>query len=144
MLDSTVYDAMDIKGKRHSLEGLFIPAIHRGEQYLPSDTLWVYLDALESGIEKMIHSGAVTVINCEGLNRLGARCAGIERAGVVPLRWGAPRLLLVTPEQGAILDQGDELVQAWRLWRYKFEPSTDGYIVGSPNRTEAKIAKMLG
>ena len=59
-----------------------------------------------------------------------------QRAAVVPLRWGAPRVICL--DRGLFQALGEDLSQepfrAARLWRYKFDPSTDLAI--SPCRPE--------
>lgn len=50
-----------------------------------------------------------------------------QRAAVVPLRWGSPRILCL--DRGIFRALGEDLSQepfrAARLWRYKFDPKTD-------------------
>lgn len=50
-----------------------------------------------------------------------------QRAAVVPLRWGAPRVLAL--DQGFFEAFGEDLKEepfpAARLWRYEFDPTTD-------------------
>lgn len=50
-----------------------------------------------------------------------------QRAAVVPLRWGAPRVLVL--DRGLFKVLGDDLRQepfrAARLWRHEFDPRTD-------------------
>jgi hypothetical protein len=50
-----------------------------------------------------------------------------QRAAVVPLRWGAPRIVVVSGGFYHHLgrDLQDELFPAARLWRYNFDPKTD-------------------
>jgi DNA processing protein len=59
-----------------------------------------------------------------------------QRSAVVPLRWGAPRILCL--DRGLFRALGEDLsnepFRAARLWRYKFDPSTDLAI--SPCRPE--------
>jgi predicted Rossmann fold nucleotide-binding protein DprA/Smf involved in DNA uptake len=59
-----------------------------------------------------------------------------QRASVVPLRWGAPRVLCL--DRGLFQALGENLSEepfrAARLWRYKFDPTTDLAI--SPCRPE--------
>lgn len=46
--------------------------------------------------------------------------------GIVPLRWGAPRVLLLRfPKQIEAVKAGQEIRSEWRLWRYRYDPSTD-------------------
>ena len=60
-----------------------------------------------------------------------------QRSAVVPLRWGAPRILCL--DRGLFQVLGDDLrneaFRIARLWRYEFDPSTD--LVVSPFRPEA-------
>lgn len=50
-----------------------------------------------------------------------------KAAGVVPLRWGAPRVLVLDRELFDALgeDLSQEAFQEARLWRHQFDPSTD-------------------
>jgi len=60
-----------------------------------------------------------------------------QRSAVVPLRWGAPRILCL--DRGLFRALGENLVEepfrAARLWRYQFDPTTD--LVVSPFRPDA-------
>lgn len=60
-----------------------------------------------------------------------------QRSAIVPLRWGAPRILALDRGLFQVLGQDlkDEAFRAARLWRYEFDPSTD--LVVSPFRPEA-------
>lgn len=62
-----------------------------------------------------------------------------QRAALVPLRWGAPRILCL--DRGLFEALGDDLreepFRAARLWRYQFDPSTD--LVISPFRPHASF-----
>lgn len=55
-----------------------------------------------------------------------------QRSAVVPLRWGAPRIIVL--DRGMFDALGDELdeepFRAARLWRFKFDPSTDLVLSG--------------
>lgn len=57
----------------------------------------------------------------------GSNTPAYRAAAVVPLRWGAPRIVVV--ERGLFPALGDdlerELFPAARLWRYRFDPATD-------------------
>jgi DNA processing protein len=59
-----------------------------------------------------------------------------QRSAIVPLRWGAPRILCL--DQGLFHAMGHDLKKegfsAARLWRYEFDPETD--LVVSPFRPE--------
>lgn len=50
-----------------------------------------------------------------------------QRAAVVPLRWGAPRILVLDQGMYAVLgpDLKEEPFRTARLWRFQFDPSTD-------------------
>jgi DNA processing protein len=60
-----------------------------------------------------------------------------QRSAVVPLRWGAPRILCL--DRGLFRVLGDDLrneaFRAARLWRYEFDPLTD--LVITPFRPES-------
>jgi DNA processing protein len=60
-----------------------------------------------------------------------------QRSAVVPLRWGAPRILCLDRGMLQVLgpDLKDEAFRAARLWRYEFDPATD--LVVSPFRPES-------
>jgi len=60
-----------------------------------------------------------------------------QRSAIVPLRWGAPRILCFDRGLFKVLgeDLKDEAFRAARLWRYEFDPQTDLAI--SPFRPEA-------
>lgn len=111
--------------------------------WLASDALWSDLDDLERQVEKVILEGKVVVVNCNLLGKNAQETRLIERAGVVSLRWGAPRLLLVTPEQSRALDRREELCRNWRLWRYQFDPGHDAWVQGSPVKAEALIRRNI-
>ena len=57
----------------------------------------------------------------------GTNTDAYQRAAVVPLRWGAPRILVL--DRGLFIALGDNLdeepFRTARLWRYKFDPETD-------------------
>lgn len=68
----------------------------------------------------------------EGVERSEVLVAGhdtpeYQRVAVVPLRWGAPRILVLDMGMFAALgeDLEDEPFRLARLWRYKFDPQTD-------------------
>lgn len=60
-----------------------------------------------------------------------------QRSAVVPLRWGAPRILALDRGLFKVLGENlrDEAFRAARLWRYEFDPKTD--LVVSPFRPDA-------
>lgn len=84
-------------------------------------------------IEKLVEEG---VLNSEILVA-GHDRPEYQRAAVVPLRWGAPRILCLDRGLFKVLgdDLKDEAFRAARLWRYQFDPHTD--LVVSPFRPEA-------
>ncbi len=65
-----------------------------------------------------------------------------QRAAVVPLRWGAPRIVCL--DRGLFRALGEDLNQepfrAARLWRYQFDPLTD--LALSPCRPELGFAGL--
>jgi predicted Rossmann fold nucleotide-binding protein DprA/Smf involved in DNA uptake len=62
-----------------------------------------------------------------------------QRSAIVPLRWGAPRILVLDRGLFEVLGQDlkDEAFRAARLWRYEFDPNTD--LAVSPFRPEARF-----
>lgn len=62
-----------------------------------------------------------------------------QRSALVPLRWGAPRILCLDRGLFEALGRNlkDEPFRAARLWRFQFDPSTD--LVISPFRPDAKF-----
>jgi DNA processing protein len=64
----------------------------------------------------------------------GTTTDAYQRASIVPLRWGAPRILVLDrglfPALGENLEE--EPFRAARLWRYRFDPESD--LVISRNR----------
>lgn len=74
-------------------------------------------------IEKLAEAGVLDGETLVG----GHDRAEYQRASVVPLRWGAPRILCL--DRGLFQALGENLSEepfrAARLWRYKFDPSTD-------------------
>jgi predicted Rossmann fold nucleotide-binding protein DprA/Smf involved in DNA uptake len=84
-------------------------------------------------IERLAEEG---VLNAEALVS-GVNRAPYQRAAVVPLRWGSPRILCL--DRGLLPTLGETLSEepfpAARLWRYKFDPQTD--LVVSPARPQS-------
>jgi DNA processing protein len=64
----------------------------------------------------------------------GTNTDAYQRAAIVPLRWGAPRILVL--DRGLFVALGSDLSEepfrTARLWRYRFDPETD--LVLSRNR----------
>lgn len=77
------------------------------------------LDAIEAEAEQCVLNSKVLVC--------GVHNSAHQRAAVVPLRWGSPRILVLSGgfrhHLGENLDQ--EPFRAARLWRYKWDPQTD-------------------
>jgi len=77
------------------------------------------LRTIDSLTEEMVLAGKVLVS--------GHDTPEYQRSAIVPLRWGAPRILVL--DQGFFEVFGENLdeepFRAARLWRYKFDPKTD-------------------
>ena len=90
------------------------------------------LDQVESLTEEGVLSGEVLV---SGHNR-----PEYQRSAIVPLRWGAPRILCL--DQGLFSALGEDLKEepfrSARLWRYQFDPVTD--LVVTPFRPESHFS----
>lgn len=76
-------------------------------------------DELEREAERIVLAGEVLVT--------GIHNPAHQRVAIVPLRWGAPRILVFS---GGFLhhlgsDLTEEPFRAARLWRYQFDPKTD-------------------
>jgi len=84
------------------------------------------LDWIEEQVEKLVLEGYVVVS--------GHDKPAYQRAAVVPLRWGAPRILVL--DTGLFESLGENLDQepfaAARLWRYQFDARTDLAISAVP------------
>lgn len=89
------------------------------------------LDQIEQLAEEGVLSGKILVT--------GHDRPEYQRSAVVPLRWGAPRILVL--DRGLFQVLGDDLkneaFRMARLWRYEFDPTTD--LVISPFRPEASF-----
>lgn len=99
-------------------------AVLSSRNALPAD-----LDQIETLTETGVLDGEVLVA--------GHDRPEYQRAAVVPLRWGAPRILCLDRGLFRVLgsDLRDEAFRAARLWRYQFDPQTD--LVVSPFRPES-------
>lgn len=79
----------------------------------------VELEAIERESERIVLAGATLVC--------GVHNAAHQRAAIVPLRWGAPRILVLSG--GFLHHLGENLKEepfrAARLWRYQWDPHTD-------------------
>lgn len=83
-------------------------------------------DKIEQDAERNILNGGVLVTSYT---------PSYQRAAVVPLRWGCPRIM-VSPE-GIRKKLGEnlntEMALMFRLWRYEFDPSTDLVLSFAPD-----------
>jgi predicted Rossmann fold nucleotide-binding protein DprA/Smf involved in DNA uptake len=86
------------------------------------------LDDIERKAEEGVLGGEVLVT--------GHDRPEYQRSAIVPLRWGAPRILCLDRGLFRVLgeDLRDEAFRAARLWRYEFDPRTD--LVVSPFRPD--------
>ncbi len=89
------------------------------------------MDQIDRLTEKGVLDGEVTIASD---NR-----PEYQRSALVPLRWGAPRILCLDRGLFEVLgpDLKTEPFRAARLWRYQFDPKTDLAI--SPFHPEAKF-----
>lgn len=57
-----------------------------------------------------------------------------KRSAVVPLRWGAPRILVLDQGMKKVLgeDLKEEAFRIARLWRFQFDPTTDLVVATQP------------
>lgn len=77
------------------------------------------LEAIEREIEQLVLQGRIVVTGIHNLAH--------QRAAIVPLRWGAPRILVFSGGFYHHLgpDLKEEPFRAARLWRYQFDAKTD-------------------
>lgn len=77
------------------------------------------LDSIEQDAERIVLDGAVLVC--------GVHNPAHQRAAVVPLRWGAPRVVVFSGGFHHHLGENlrDEPFRVARLWRYAWDPATD-------------------
>jgi len=77
------------------------------------------LEAVEQEAERLVLSGKVLVA--------GIHNPAHQRAAIVPLRWGSPRILVFSGGFRHHLgpELRDEPFQVARLWRYEFDKRTD-------------------
>jgi len=91
-----------------------VPAACGPNHHLPRE-----LDAIEREAEELVLNSKILVC--------GVHSAAHQRAAVVPLRWGAPRIVVLSG--GFRYHMGEdfkgELFRAARLWRYQFDARTD-------------------
>lgn len=69
-----------------------------------------------------------------------------QRSAVVPLRWGAPRILVLDQGLFPVLgpDLREEPFRAARLWRFQFDPQTDLVVsFQHPDRTYHRNANRM-
>lgn len=124
------------------LKGANIPGDRK--LWFASDALTSSMADLERQTEQAVREGRVVVINMAHFGEIASETRRIEMAGVVPLRTGSQRILLVNPNLGRVLDNttgliGHEVCRMWRLWRDKFDPTIDAYVSGSPTTAEKLI-----
>jgi hypothetical protein len=91
-----------------------VPGASGPNQHRPRE-----LDAIEKETEELVLDGKVLVC--------GIHSYAHQRSAIVPLRWGAPRIVVLSGGFKYHLgdDLKDELFRAARLWRYQFDPKTD-------------------
>lgn len=115
----------------------------------PPGVLFVYgnlrlLDARTFGVFSSRSAGERALLQTEQLVEEGALQGEVlvsghntpeyQRAAVVPLRWGAPRILVLDMGMRAALgdDLKEEPFRLARLWRYQFDPGTDLVVSTQP------------
>ncbi len=83
------------------------------------ESLCEELDEIERDAEQLVLSGKILVT--------GIHSPPHQRAAVVPLRWGSPRVVILACGFHYHLGTGlrDELFPVARLWRYQFDPYVD-------------------
>ena len=92
------------------------PAEVRNKSYIEYELPYTQQEAMtESGVLK----GETLVV--------GVNTDAYKRAAVVPLRWGAPRIIVLDRGLFAALGENldQEMFPAARLWRYRFDPEVD-------------------
>lgn len=82
--------------------------------HLPSQ-----LEEIDRESEKLVLNGQILVC--------GIHSPAHQRAAIVPLRWGSPRIVIFSGGFHFHLgkDLGEEPFRAARLWRYAWDPLTD-------------------
>lgn len=87
-------------------------------------------------MEELVEEG---VLNGEPLVT-GHDTPEYQQSAVVPLRWGAPRILCLDRGMFPVLGENltEEPFRAARLWRYRFDPSVD--LVVSPFHPDSKFS----
>lgn len=77
------------------------------------------LDAIEREAEELVLNSKILVC--------GIHNPAHQRAAIVPLRWGAPRIVVLSGgfQHHLGKDLKDEPFRAARLWRYQWDPKTD-------------------
>ncbi len=77
------------------------------------------LDRIEKMAEELVLDAKVLVCGIHNMAH--------QRAAVVPLRWGSPRIVVLSGGFCHHLGENlkDEPFRAARLWRYEFDPKTD-------------------
>jgi predicted Rossmann fold nucleotide-binding protein DprA/Smf involved in DNA uptake len=97
------------------------------------NTMPIGLDCIETLAEEGVLQGEVLVS--------GHDTPEYQRSAVVPLRWGAPRILCLDRGLFQALGENlkDEPFRAARLWRFQFDATTD--LVVSPFRPESPFVR---
>ncbi len=92
----------------------YVPTAAGPNRHLPRE-----LDAIEREAEELVLNSQTLVC--------GVHSPAHQRSAVVPLRWGAPRIVVVSGGFYHHLgnDLKDEPFREARLWRYCFDPMTD-------------------
>jgi DNA processing protein len=115
----------------------------------PPGVLFVYgnlrlLDSRTFGVFASRQAGERALLQTEQLAEEGSLQGEVlvsghttpeyQRAAVVPLRWGAPRILVLDMGMRAALgdDLKEEPFRLARLWRYQFDPGTDLVVSTQP------------
>ncbi len=90
------------------------------------------LDSAEREAEEVVLAGKTLVC--------GIHSEIHQRTAIVPLRWGAPRIVVLGSGfyQHLGPDLEEELFKAARLWRYEFDPLTD-LVVSRYEPTDSKL-----
>ena len=95
------------------------PALFMPEHVSKRETSPAERDAVERMTENAVLAGQILVSPYATATQ--------QRACVVPLRWGAPRILIANCgiEKALGSDLSGEPFRAARLWRYQWDPKTD-------------------
>ena len=111
-----------IRGNGNLLQQNLWEFPYKGEPLTPE-----FLNHVEKESENAVLNGFTLVIRSSMPKSI------CERSGVVPLRWGAPRILVAEGNwQGYHWRQavmaGQEPCRVFRLWRYRWDDQTDALV----------------